>query len=183
MPKNFNTGAKDPFQDLSPEYRDAIDGSDRDQIKARITQVYLAEAENQRNKREDLDVQGIKIKVDRLSAPYKFRAAEAKLAAKVSSRKEDHAGATQAALDLVKVEDDESTDNDLLAAKDEYATATEQYTDATKQNKLRIKYCLSMLDAKGGVSRSSTAEIVQSLREAVPGATMTFVGPDGQKVS
>jgi hypothetical protein len=179
MPKGFNAGPKDPFQDLAPEFKDAIDSSDRDQIKARVAGVFRDEAENQRNLREDLHVQESKVAFDKLAAPYKQAKDEAKVGAKIAAKKDDHAGATDAALALVEVEDKESTDNALISAKETLSGAKEQYTDATKMNKLKISYCLKVLKDKGGASRSSTAEIVQSIRTAVPGATMTFSGPDG----
>jgi hypothetical protein len=105
---------------------------------------------------------GVEGRYDKLAAPYKQAKDEAKIAAKIAAKKDDHAGATDAALALVEVEDKESTDNDLISAKETLSGAKEQYTDATKMNKLKISYCLKVLKDKGGASRSSTAEIVQS---------------------
>ncbi len=147
MPKGFSQ--KDPFQDLSPEFKDAVDGSTRAEIKTRITQVMKAEAQNQRNKREDLQVQEAKIKKDKLEAPYKARKADARLAAKIAAQKDHDEDATDAALELAQAEDDAESDNDLFTAKEEYSLAASTYTDATKENNLKIAYALRALKLKG----------------------------------
>src|SRR5258708_36753834 len=126
---NFNQGPKDPFEELDPEFKDAINNSSRDQIKARIAGVFRDEAHNQRNLREDLHVQESKVDFDKLAAPYKQRKDAAKIAAKIAAKKDDHVGTTDAALALLQVEDDQSIDNELITAKEVFADAKAQYAD------------------------------------------------------
>src|SRR6266851_3670928 len=109
MPKGFSQ--KDPFQDLSPEFKDAVDGSTRAEIKT--------------------------------------RKADARLAAKIAAQKDHDEDATDAALELAQAEDDAESDNDLFTAKEEYSLAASTYTDATKENNLKIAYALRALKLKG----------------------------------
>lgn len=152
---NFDS-QKDPFEDLSPEFKDAVDGSTRDQIKTKITAVFRAEAENQRNKVEDLDVQEKKLQVEKLAAPYKRRRSAAKLSQKIAAKQGDDSAATDAAIEEAQVDSDESSDGDLDSAKEQYADAQAGYKEATKENQLKIKYALQALFAKGGVTKIVT---------------------------
>lgn len=83
---------KDPFEGLDKEFRSAIEGSDETQIRSKIAEVAIAQAQLMDLKEEDMDL------------------AEKQV--------------------LVK-------------------DAAEQYTDGTKQNKLKIKFAKQMLESRG----------------------------------
>lgn len=149
MPRDFSKKT-DPFDALPPEFKDAIASSTSEQIKARIALVFRDETENQRNLREDLNVQESKVAYDRLAAPYKRRKETATLNANVASKLDDHQDATDAALELDQIEQDLLLDNDLISAKETLKDAKAVYTEGTKLNDLKIKYCLRVLKDKGG---------------------------------
>ncbi len=56
MAKGFKKGPKDPFADLTPEFRDAVTDSTREEIENRIAEVALADVELRTMKEDDQDL-------------------------------------------------------------------------------------------------------------------------------
>lgn len=85
--------AKDPFESIPEDWKDAVAASSVDAINARIAEVAKAEEENLRLKGEDFD---------------------------------------------------------LASLKEQVKEAGAQYSEATKMNRLKIRYAMRVLGDKGG---------------------------------
>lgn len=70
MPKK-NMGPKDPFDALSQEYRDTIAAMSREDIRGRIAQVAIDQAELMDAKTKDLDFQNAKEQAKEAGAVYR----------------------------------------------------------------------------------------------------------------
>jgi FtsZ-binding cell division protein ZapB len=78
MPRKA-AGPKDPFADLSEDFRDSIDRMTRDEIKAAICGVTLAQLELEEAQKADEDYQSLKEQFSEAGAIYREGAKSNKL--------------------------------------------------------------------------------------------------------
>lgn len=142
-------GPKDPYEDLPPEFKDAIAGSTIDEIKSRIAAVRVSEGENQRLKREDLHVQEVKLALDKLTAPYKVKTRENNLAEKQALAKKNQSDFMSALQAEAQNTLDLEMDDAVAEARAEFKDATATYAEATKMNALKVKFSLRVLSDRG----------------------------------
>jgi hypothetical protein len=62
---------KEPFADLSPEYRTEIENASEEDIRKKISLVALAEAENVDNKKNDEHLKEVGMALQEAGAQYK----------------------------------------------------------------------------------------------------------------
>jgi hypothetical protein len=72
-------GPKDPFEDLSQDFRDAVDAQTRDDIKKTICQVTLDQLELDEAQKADEDYQNLKEQFREAGAVYRDGAKANKL--------------------------------------------------------------------------------------------------------
>lgn len=71
MPRKKGAGPKDPFEALSEDFRNTIAALSREDIRARIAQVALDQAELMEAKDKDIDFQNAKEQAREAGAVYR----------------------------------------------------------------------------------------------------------------
>lgn len=162
-PKGFKK-SQDPFEDLDEAFKDAVASSSPADINKRITEVAKAQEENLRLMREDQDLVEKKAEVAKLGEPYKQATKEnaqrVYCAMQVLADKSFIKPGTTDDLNgyiatVTKAQEEnlaaQDADEKLASAKDLASEAAGQYKDATKMNRLRVRYCIRVLHDKGAV--------------------------------
>jgi hypothetical protein len=149
MPKKFNAKPKDPFAALSPEFKDAIRGMSSAEIRERVAQIAIDQANLMKAKKTDKDLAERKLEAEKVGEKYKdgsqLNGLKLKLLPK--EQKNEIADLAIAQVDLL---DEKADDQELTNAKERLKMASEVYTKGAKIAKLKIKFCKGVLEDKGG---------------------------------
>ena len=71
MPRGFRGPKKQPFDELSPEFKDAARGADSTKLKEQLTEIALNEQLNLASQKADQDLKSLKDQVKDASAGYR----------------------------------------------------------------------------------------------------------------
>lgn len=77
---------RDPFENLSDEFKDAMSSMSEVDIRKKVSEVALDEEENIRLKEEDMDLKALKEQVKEASEQYRERSKSNKLKIKFARR-------------------------------------------------------------------------------------------------
>ncbi|GAC1694090.1 MAG: hypothetical protein NVS9B9_16520 [Ktedonobacteraceae bacterium] len=141
----------DPFADLDPDFKGAIDTMDEKQIRNKIAEVTKNEVENNRLLAMDVDVQEKRLILENLRAPYKAISKANHVAMNVAIATKDDSHLTQIVIEEAANKNEMREDQAIEEAKSVLDAATAQYSDNSDMNALRIRYALQALDSKGKI--------------------------------
>lgn len=154
----FKKQKRDKFEDLDTDFKDSIQNSSDEQIKARIAEISLNELENRRLKKAD---KALKEAVEAAKdAGEKYKNASALHGLTIQHTRSMTEGnlsddakqkIAECALNEVENQKAKKDDQELAEKVAQAKMAAEGYAEASKMNKLRIAYAYMMLDSRGKI--------------------------------
>jgi len=142
---------KDPFDALDEAWKNSVAGMSPEDIDKSIAGIAKAQAENKKNQTNDLQVREASFEYNNATAGYKQKSRKNDLAQRIGIAKSNDTEITKAVKAEAVNQNEKSEDEVAATLKLTLGEAKAQYSEATKANKLKIKWCMRVLGDKGKV--------------------------------
>lgn len=152
MPRGFSK--KDPFEDLDPQWKSAIDQMPEFEIRKRVAEIAQERRTFVEAKKADEHLKELLAEKAKLAKPYKDRIDEADAKVQVAKTfnltgSEFEKQVSEAAFDREQATKQMKEDETLKSKTDEIKEAGAVYKEQIKGANLRIRYALMILENRG----------------------------------